>query len=98
MGVHELSVETVIKEAKLELVKGGSYAEWDNGEMNVWNYKLEVFDGIIVTLIIWKDEFLEGDEELYTRSNYFAMTIKEFLKTPWRELEKQINQACYYAQ
>ena len=98
MGMYEVSVETVIKEAKLGLVKGESYAEWDNGEMNVWNYKLEVFDGIIVTIIVWQDEFLEEGKELYTRSNSFIMKKDDFMKTPWRELEKRINEACYYAQ
>lgn len=98
MAMHELSAETVIKEAKLELVKGANYDVWDNGESGVWNYKLEVFDGIIVTLIIWKDEFLEEGKELYTRTNSFTMKKNDFMKTPWRELEKRINEACYYAQ
>lgn len=92
-----LTTEAIIKQIKQSLIDGNGYDVWDNGEMNVWNYKLEVFDGIVVTLIVWQDEFLEGDEELYTRTNYFTMTIKEFLKTPWRKLEKRINEACSYA-
>lgn len=92
-----LTTEAIIKQIKQSLIDGNGYGVWDNGEMNVWNYKLEVFDGIVVTLIIWEDESLECEEELYTRSNYLTMNIKEFLKTPWRELEKMINEACFYA-
>lgn len=97
-NIINLTTEAIIKQIKQALIDGNGYAEWDNGEMNVWNYKLEVFDGIIVTIIVWQDEFLEEGKELYTRSNYFAMTIKEFLKTPWRKLEEIINEACCYAQ
>ena len=93
-----LTTEAIIKQTKQSLIDGNGYAEWDNGEEGVWNYKLEVSDSIEVVLIVWKDEFLDGDEEPYTRSNYFTMTIREFLKTSWRELEKRIDEACYYAQ
>ncbi len=92
-----LTTEAIIKQIKQALIDGNGYAEWDNGEVNVWDYQLEVFDGI-VTIIVWQTEFLDEGKELYTRTNYITMKKNDFLKTPWKKLEKIMNEACYYAQ
>ena len=90
----ENDTEAIIKEFKLALLHDGRYIEIDNGEFDNWNYLLET-DMDEVRVVVYKASL---EDEVYTTvSNAFKLGIQEFIRKPWRELEKMINAACFYA-
>lgn len=89
-----LTTEAIIKEFKLALLDDGRYIEIDNGEFDNWNYLLET-DVDEVRVVVYKASL---EDEMYTTvSNAFKLGRQEFIRKPWRELEKMINAACSYA-
>lgn len=100
------NMEDLVKDIKRDFANYGEVvsAGYDNGEINDWNFQPEINDDGRLCILVYIDEITEtnlldvNDSDLITRVNSITYDIKEFLKTPWREIVKDLNCACFYAQ
>jgi hypothetical protein len=92
-------MEDLVKDIKRDLFDYNCIvsAGYDNGEIDDWNFQPEINgDGLCIIVYIReiRDDVEIIEEEVdddIMRSNYITYDIKEFLKTPWREIVQRIN-------